>query len=289
MNLKQIKKRLKHLYSNWNQHKSDLWSNSSILLVSTSQSTSSTSVSQRFFIWLLGYNLADTIAIFTPKEIHFICNKQKASLLKPLVGGDVLDIEIVVHEKGKGDGDGFVIMDRVLMDLRVQSRLKYLSFIVSMTKNRYDSDVDNDHNGKGRDGDKDCPLVVGCVEGESPTWGKLMKKKANEFRVVDIKDGLSKFALLAKVNHVEKSKEEEEEVESVFWGFKRSQDQRKLVTGDSEKDIDIYLQELSKEAEDKILLAEVKKLSDEFGMSNTIRKRRSAVVEELDGDEWVLV
>ncbi|KAF5200672.1 Fact complex subunit spt16 [Thalictrum thalictroides] len=269
MNLKLFKKNLRSLYKDWERYKQKAYGGSDVLVVSTSPISSSHSISDRFCLWLLGYVFADTTAIFTSKEIHYICPKHKVSLLKALTSSadEAVNVQLIVHEKAKGD-DGLRIVDDILSNIRVQFKLEYLSKIrvQCMLKNKkYEFDVENN---------KDCTMVVGHVEKESVLGcSTIIKKKPNEFCTVDIRDGLSKFVKVDAGENKDISKENMGE-SAVVWGFKRS----------DERDVDIYLQKLSKEAEEKILLAEV-------SQENPNLRRRGKKVEAIGSeiDEWIFV
>ncbi|PIA43894.1 hypothetical protein AQUCO_01800142v1 [Aquilegia coerulea] len=236
MNLKLFKKRLKSLYTNWSKRKQDLWGGADVLVISTSPSTlrSSNPISSKLFLWLLGYEFSDTIAIFTNKEIHFVCSNQlKASQLKTLeksVEEAIRGIQLVIHVKGKSD-NGDMIMDEILYVYRLQCRLKYLSYRVKIIKGVNEEDLEND---------KGIPLVLGHVVGEAPLSNLLCgSPKRDLFKIVDINTGLFKLVFskeeqinkeilneeerLSKVEE-DQNKEilaEEEPIELVVWGFRR--------------------------------------------------------------------
>ncbi|KAF9624032.1 hypothetical protein IFM89_007730 [Coptis chinensis] len=293
MNLKAFKKKLRVLYANWEKNNQDLWGSSEVLLISSSPISSSNTVSSRFYVWLLGYVFADTIAIFTLKEIHFICNRKHASQLKSLTSTaeEAVHAQLVVHVKAKGD-DGDMIMDRVLSDLKLRQKCKYI--LLSYPKNKSECDEQN----------PSSPLIVGHVVGESPAskllFSTSLKKKVNEFQTVDVKDRLSRFAPARVDNDVDENKEQQIPVrEQVVWGFKYTEDDPGWLLDDwllddstcrrrhsrrhSTKveavysvDNDVDENKEQQQAEEKILLAEVEGRDD-----STLRRRHNTKVEAV--------
>ncbi|PPD81252.1 hypothetical protein GOBAR_DD21825 [Gossypium barbadense] len=123
INLDNFSKRLKALYSHWNEHKPELWGSSDVFAVATPPTSEDLRYlkSSALNVWLLGYEFPETIIVFTKKQIHFLCSQKKVSLLevvkksaKEAVGADV-----VMHVKAKSD-DGIASMDSIFRSIRVQ-------------------------------------------------------------------------------------------------------------------------------------------------------------------------
>ncbi|CAL5330032.1 unnamed protein product [Camellia sinensis] len=162
-------KRLKMLYSHWNEYNNDLWGASEVLAIATPLPSEDLRYlkSSALNVWLVGYEFPDTIMVFMKKQIHFLCSQQKASLLEVVkkTAKEVVDAEVVMHVKAKND-DGTALMDSIFRAVRAQSKL-------------------DDH---------DTP-VVGYIAREIPegnlleTWAEKLKN-AN-FQLSDITNGFS--------------------------------------------------------------------------------------------------
>ncbi|CAN6980178.1 unnamed protein product [Brassica oleracea var. botrytis] len=169
IDVKNFISRTRALYAHWNQHSEDLWGSADALAVATPPASDDLRYlkSSALNIWLLGYEFPDTIMVFTPKKIHFLCSKSKATLLevvkKPAL--DELRIDVVMHVKAKGD-DGTGQMDAIFRAIR--------DLLV---------------------GDGKESQVVGHIAREAPegkfleTWTERLKNAM--FQFVDITAGLS--------------------------------------------------------------------------------------------------
>ncbi|GMP63116.1 hypothetical protein CsSME_00024936 [Camellia sinensis var. sinensis] len=102
INLVTFGKRLKMLYSHWNEYNNDLWGASECLK------------SSALNVWLVGYEFPDTIMVFMKKQIHFLFVKKTVK--------EVVDAEVVMHVKTKND-DGTTLMDSIFRAVRAQSKL----------------------------------------------------------------------------------------------------------------------------------------------------------------------
>ncbi|CAI9770205.1 unnamed protein product [Fraxinus pennsylvanica] len=123
IDLTTFSQRLQGLYTNWRQHKDELWGSADALAIATPPPSEDLRYlkSSALNIWLLGYEFPETIMVFGDKHIHFLCSQKKATLLevvkrsaKEAVGADV-----VMHIKSKSD-DGSILMDAVFHALRSQ-------------------------------------------------------------------------------------------------------------------------------------------------------------------------
>ncbi|PIN25765.1 Global transcriptional regulator, cell division control protein [Handroanthus impetiginosus] len=126
INLENFSKRLKMLYSHWNEFKKDLWGGSEVLAVATPPPSEDLRYlkSSALNIWLIGYEFPDTIMVFMKKQIHFLCSQKKASLLEVVKKSakDAVGVEIMMHVKAKND-DGTLLMDDIFGAVREQSML----------------------------------------------------------------------------------------------------------------------------------------------------------------------
>ncbi|KAL8114981.1 FACT complex subunit SPT16-like [Apium graveolens] len=185
INLDIFRKRLKMLYSHWNEHKDDMWGSSEVLTVATPPPSDDLRYlkSSALNIWLFGYEFPDTIMVFMKKQIHFLCSQKKASLLGVVKGAakEAVSAEVVVHVKAKND-DGGALMDSIFRAVKAKS---------------------------GSDGD--AP-VVGHIAKEAPE-GNLLEKwteklQGENFMVTDISNGFSDlFAIkdIAEITNVKKA------------------------------------------------------------------------------------
>ncbi|KAL8114980.1 hypothetical protein AgCh_021706 [Apium graveolens] len=124
INLDIFRKRLKMLYSHWNEHKDDMWGSSEVLTVATPPPSDDLRYlkSSALNIWLFGYEFPDTIMVFMKKQIHFLCSQKKASLLGVVKGAakEAVSAEVVVHVKAKND-DGGALMDSIFRAVKAKS------------------------------------------------------------------------------------------------------------------------------------------------------------------------
>ncbi|CAN8246569.1 unnamed protein product [Cochlearia groenlandica] len=161
--------RTKALYQHWTEHSADLWGSAAALAIATPPASDDLRYlkSSALNIWLLGYEFPDTIMVFTSKQIHFLCSRNKAALLEVVKkpAHNELGVDVTMHVKFKGD-DGIGLMDDIFRAIRVLSS-----------------------------GDGNDSKVVGHIAREAPE-GKLLetwteKLKNANFQFVDITGGLS--------------------------------------------------------------------------------------------------
>ncbi|KAL5836619.1 hypothetical protein ACOSQ3_013788 [Xanthoceras sorbifolium] len=169
INLENFTKRLKTLYSHWNEHNSDIWGNSSALAIATPPVSEDLRYlkSSALNIWLVGYEFPETIMVFLKNQIHFLCSQKKASLLEVVKKSakEAVGVEVLIHVKAKND-DGTGLMDKIFGAVNDQSK----------------------------SGDHGAP-VVGHISREVPegklleTWDK--KLKSANFELSDVSNGFS--------------------------------------------------------------------------------------------------
>ncbi|PSS28897.1 FACT complex subunit like [Actinidia chinensis var. chinensis] len=169
INLDSFGKRLKMLYSHWNEYNDDLWGTSEALAIATPPPSEDLRYlkSSALNVWLVGYEFPDTIMVFMKTQIHFLCSQKKASLLEVVKKSakEAVGAEVVMHVKAKND-DGTALMESIFGAVRAQSKL---------------------------DG-HDTP-VVGYIAREAPegnlleTWADKLKNAS--FQLSDITNGFS--------------------------------------------------------------------------------------------------
>ncbi|XP_057979324.1 FACT complex subunit SPT16-like [Malania oleifera] len=169
IDLDNFSKRMKALYSHWNENKSNLWASSDVLAVATPPASDDLRYlkSSALNIWLLGYEFPETIMVFMKKQIHFLCSQKKVSLLEVVKRSarEAVDVEVIMHVKAKTE-DGTAAMDAIFHSILAQAKLDGL----------------------------DTP-VVGHVAREAPegnlleTWAE--KLKGSNFQILDVTNALS--------------------------------------------------------------------------------------------------
>ncbi|MFS7894138.1 putative peptidase M24, PH-like domain superfamily, FACT complex subunit Spt16 [Helianthus anomalus] len=112
-----LQRRLKTLYSNWREHRDELWGSCNAFAVATPPPSDDLRYlkSSALNIWLLGYEFPETIMVFSEKQIHFLCSQKKASLLDVVTKSakEAVNVDVVMHVKAKND-DGLTQMDAIL-------------------------------------------------------------------------------------------------------------------------------------------------------------------------------
>ncbi|KAL5582711.1 hypothetical protein UlMin_015153 [Ulmus minor] len=169
INLENFSKRLKMLYSHWNENKSDLWGACDAIAIATPPTSEDLRYlkSSALHIWLVGYEFPETIMVFMRKQIHVLCSQKKASLLDVVKKSakEAVGVEIMMHVKPKND-DGTGLMDTVFRAVNSQSKSR----------------------------GNEAP-VVGYIAREAPE-GKLLeawieKLKNADFELTDVTNGFS--------------------------------------------------------------------------------------------------
>ncbi|WIA33317.1 hypothetical protein OEZ86_006455 [Tetradesmus obliquus] len=98
-------KRAKLLYDGWKENRADIWDNANALAVVVGGTSDDLRYlkSISLHLWLFGYELPDTIMVFTDAALHILTSSKKAALLEPLK--DVLqssagaELQITVRSK----------------------------------------------------------------------------------------------------------------------------------------------------------------------------------------------
>ncbi|VVC28157.1 Hypothetical protein CINCED_3A014976 [Cinara cedri] len=107
-------KRLKHLYSLWKNSKDEnvrsLTNVDAFTCAVGVDDYTMYSKSSSLQIWLFGYELTDTVSVFTQESVHIIASKKKVEFLKPaenVKDSDCPSVKLIIREKGGNDKDSF--------------------------------------------------------------------------------------------------------------------------------------------------------------------------------------
>ncbi|KAG8363944.1 hypothetical protein BUALT_Bualt19G0075000 [Buddleja alternifolia] len=180
IDLSTFSRRLKALYTHWQQHKDELWGSADVLAVATPPPSEDLRYlkSSALNIWLLGYEFPETIMVFGDKRIHFLCSQKKASLLEVVKKSaqETVGADVIVHVKAKNDS-GSTQMDSVLRAIRSESK-----------------------------SDGDTVPKIGYIAREAPE-GKLLeiwadKLKDSGLQLSDITNGLSDIFAVKDKNEI---------------------------------------------------------------------------------------
>ncbi|CAN4078476.1 unnamed protein product [Withania somnifera] len=173
-----LQKRLSAFYNSLIFSKQDLWGNSDAVVIHSQQATNPNSVSSKFYLWLVGEELDDTTAIFTPFAIYFFSTRKNYFMIRSLCCCATLirKIPVSVQLKTKND-DGFSLIDATIRYARLIRNNK-------------------EFNGAG-DEDRSWPFVVGYIEGECP-MSKLFSSclsnlEPTKFRAVSVNSAVGKM------------------------------------------------------------------------------------------------
>ncbi|KAJ8447121.1 hypothetical protein Cgig2_022850 [Carnegiea gigantea] len=133
INLENFSRRLKSLYSNWKDNKSDLWGDADVLVIATPPPSEDLRYlkSSALNIWLLGYEFPETVMVFTRKQIHFLCSQKKASLLDVVkkAAKEAVGVDVLMHIKGKSE-DGTSQMEVILRNIRSLGEDSVVGYLV---------------------------------------------------------------------------------------------------------------------------------------------------------------
>ena len=99
--------RLKVFMASWND-KSGMWGDATAVLVGSGVNKEDDLrylKSVALEIWLFGYELPDTLILFTKTEMHVVTGGKKAKLMETIVEqvATDADVKVVVHNKPKGE------------------------------------------------------------------------------------------------------------------------------------------------------------------------------------------
>ena len=124
IDLNGFSQRLKALYSHWNEHP-ELWDSSDVIAIATPPQSDEIRYlkSSALQMWLVGYDVPDTIMVFMKKQIHFLGSQKKVSFFQGVKKSakEAVGVDVVTHVKAKND-DGGALMDAVLGAIDAQSK-----------------------------------------------------------------------------------------------------------------------------------------------------------------------
>ncbi|PRQ42486.1 putative peptidase M24, FACT complex subunit Spt16p/Cdc68p, creatinase/Aminopeptidase P/Spt16 [Rosa chinensis] len=124
IDLNVFSQRLKSLYSHWNEQP-ELWDSSDVIAIATPPQSDEIRYlkSSALQMWLVGYDVPDTIMVFMKKEIHFLGSQKKVSFFQGVKKSakDAVGVDVVTHVKAKSD-DGSALMDTILGVIRAQPK-----------------------------------------------------------------------------------------------------------------------------------------------------------------------
>lgn len=172
-----FQKRLSTFCNSFILHKQELWGNSDVVVIHSQQEKNPNSVSSQFYLWLVGEELHDTTAIFTPYVIYFYCTQKDYFKIRSLCCSATLvrKIPVSVQLKAKND-DGVALIDLMIRNARVIRNSKVF--------------LDDDD-------DRSCPFVVGYIEGEYPKsklfWNCMNDLEPRKYKAATVNSGLNKL------------------------------------------------------------------------------------------------
>ncbi|KAJ8549815.1 hypothetical protein K7X08_033522 [Anisodus acutangulus] len=157
-----LTERLTAFYSSWSEYKEEQWGKSDVLVISTQsvgqRETLSRPISSSFLVWLLGDEFPETTAVFTDTGIEFLCTKESFSRLRTIGIRMTMVAQVTVSVQLKRRGE------------QCEDWLKKTLCQMYIGANR-------------------CPLVVGCIVGESMEIGILSRSKM--FQIAYVHDALT--------------------------------------------------------------------------------------------------
>ena len=83
IDLNVFSQRLKALYSHWNEHP-ELWDSCEVIAIATPPQSDEIRYlkSSALQMWMVGYDVPDTIMVFMKKHIHFLGSQKKVSFFQ---------------------------------------------------------------------------------------------------------------------------------------------------------------------------------------------------------------
>uniref|UniRef100_A0A7S0S408 FACT complex subunit n=1 Tax=Chlamydomonas leiostraca TaxID=1034604 RepID=A0A7S0S408_9CHLO len=119
-------RRLKQLYDHWKANTGSLWGGCNAIAVAVGASSEDLRYlkSLALHLWLFGYELPDTILVFTPTELHVVASQKKAEVLQPLAGtAEGLGVKMVMHVKPKAE-DGSTQFKELITTIQTAEDVK---------------------------------------------------------------------------------------------------------------------------------------------------------------------
>nr|XP_016511257.1 PREDICTED: uncharacterized protein LOC107828462 isoform X2 [Nicotiana tabacum] len=161
-NVKLLNERLADFYSSWRKYKEEQWGKADVLVIGTQSvgplETLSRPISSSFLVWLLDHEFPETTAVFKDTGIEFLCTKESFSRLYTIGSRMTMDGIFTVSVQLKKGGEHWVDW--------LKKTLCQVNTALTSGENR-------------------CPLVVGCIKGESMEMEALSNSKMFEVAYVD--------------------------------------------------------------------------------------------------------
>ncbi|XP_060191336.1 uncharacterized protein LOC132621185 [Lycium barbarum] len=163
---KLLTERLTAFYSSWREYKEEQWGKADVLVISTEsvglRETLSPPISSSFLVWLLDDEFPETTAVFTNSGIEFLCTKESFSKLRTV-------------------GIRMTMVAKVTVSVQLKKRGEQCADWLKKTLCQV--------NIATKSGANRCPLVVGCIFGESMVMEALSHSKM--FEVVYVHNSLT--------------------------------------------------------------------------------------------------
>ncbi|KAK4347653.1 hypothetical protein RND71_033992 [Anisodus tanguticus] len=161
MEEKLLTERLTAFYSSWRENKEEQWGKADVLVISTQSvgphETLSRPISSSFLVSLLGDEFPETTAVFTDTGIEFLCTKESFFRLRTIAIRMTMVAKVTVSVQLKRRGEQYEDwLRRTLCQVYIATK-----------------------SGANR-----CPLVVGCIAGESMEIEILSRPKMFEVAYV---------------------------------------------------------------------------------------------------------
>lgn len=160
--VKLLTERLTAFYSSWRTYKEEQWRKADVLVITTQSvgpvETLSHPVSSGFLVWLLDNEFPETTAVFTDTGIEFLCTNESFFRLRTI-------------------GIRMTMVTKVTVSVQLKKRGEQCLDWLRKTLCQV--------NTAPKSGANWCPLVVGCISGESMEIGVLSRSKMFEVAYLD--------------------------------------------------------------------------------------------------------
>ncbi|MCD7453619.1 hypothetical protein HAX54_021562 [Datura stramonium] len=159
--VKLVMERLTAFYSSWRKYKEEQWGKADVLVITTQSvgpvETLSRPISSSFLVWLLDDEFPETTAVFTDAGIEFLCPKESFLRLRTI-------------------GIRMTVVAKVTVSVQLKKRGEQCVDWLKKTLCQV--------NTAPKSGANWCPLVVGCIIGESMEIEALSHSKMFEVAYV---------------------------------------------------------------------------------------------------------
>ncbi|XP_055803857.1 uncharacterized protein LOC129872926 [Solanum dulcamara] len=156
--VKQVTERLTAFYSSWRKYKEEQWGKADVLVITTPSVATVENLSRSFLVWLLGDEFPEITTVFTDTGIEFLCTKESFFRLRTI-------------------GIRMTMVAKVTVSVQLRKRGEQCVDWLKKTLRQVNTSV--------KSGANWCPLVVGCISGESGEIEVLSHSKMFEVAYVD--------------------------------------------------------------------------------------------------------